>query len=208
MSITALVKPNALLLIGRRESVQTVVELVKKLDQPVDPQTQFQVFRLRGASAFSAQQIVIEFFAMRPGLGPRVRATADFRTNALIVQASPRDMAEVAALIERIDTQTSNAVNELRVFQLENSLAEELAPILQSAITGQPLTGRAGVGGASRSSPAAAPQRARRPAWAADARSEVDDAPLRHRRRQGPAASSSRASSPTCGSRPTRGPTP
>ena len=35
VSITALVKPNALLLVGRPESVRTVVDLVARLDQPV-----------------------------------------------------------------------------------------------------------------------------------------------------------------------------
>ena len=37
------------------------------------------------------------------GLSPVVRVTADSRTNSLIVQASPRDMAEVAELIRQID---------------------------------------------------------------------------------------------------------
>lgn len=142
VSINALVKPNALLLIGRRESVQTVLDLVKKLDRPVDPETQFRVFQLRHAAALAAQQAVLEFYAARGGLGPRVRATADFRSNALVVQASPRDMLEIAALIERLDTPTSAAVNELRVVRLENSLAEELAPILQAAVSGQSLIGR------------------------------------------------------------------
>lgn len=144
VSINALVKPNALLLIGRRESVQTVLDLVKKLDRPVDPETQFRVFQLRHAAALAAQQAVLEFYAARGGLGPRVRATADFRSNAVVVQASPRDMLEVAALIERLDTPTSAAVNELRVIRLENSLAEELAPILQAAVSGQSLAGRTG----------------------------------------------------------------
>lgn len=160
VSINALVKPNALLLIGRRESVQTVLDLVKKLDRPVDPETQFRVFQLRHAAALAAQQAVLEFYAARGGLGPRVRATADFRSNALVVQASPRDMLEIAALIERLDTSTSAAVNELRVIRLENSLAEELAPILQAAVSGQSLVGRTGTAapGVSPVSPAAQQQ--------------------------------------------------
>ncbi len=156
VSINALVKPNALLLIGRRESVQTVLDLVKKLDRPVDPETQFRVFQLRHAAALAAQQAVLEFYAARGGLGPRVRATADFRSNALVVQASPRDMLEVASLMERLDTPTSAAVNELRVIQLENSLAEELAPILQAAVTGQSLIGRTGTAAAPGVPPATA----------------------------------------------------
>ena len=62
---------------------------------------------------------------------------ADYRTNSLIVRASARDLEEIDLLIKKIDVPTSAAVNELRVFTLRNSLAEELAPVLQNAITGQ-----------------------------------------------------------------------
>lgn len=141
ISITALVKPNALLLIGRPENVNTVLDLVKRLDQPVAPETQFQVFPLRHASATTAQTTVQNFFTQRGGLGPVVYVTSDYRSNSLIVQASPRDMAEVAAMLNKLDTPTSEAVNELRVFKLENTLADEVASVLQSAITGRAVTG-------------------------------------------------------------------
>ena len=143
VSITALVKPNALLLIGRAESVQRVIELVEKLDRPVAPSAQFQVFRLRHLGSDAAQATVNQFFAARGGLGPRVLAVSDFRSNALVVQASPRDLAEVAALLARIDTPVSEAVNEIRVFPLEHSLATELAPLLQQALSGGAAAARA-----------------------------------------------------------------
>jgi type II secretion system protein D len=137
VSITALVKPNALLLIGRRENVQVVLDLLRKLDKPVDPSTQFQVFRLRHAAAATVMQQVSEFFFGRYGLGTRVRATADFRSNAVIVQASPRDMVEVADLIARLDTKDSEAVLDVRIIKLENSMADELANLLMMSISGQ-----------------------------------------------------------------------
>jgi len=143
VSITALVKPNALLLIGRPENVQTVVDLVKQLDKPVPPETEFRVFRLRHAAASVVQSTIMEFYGERGGLGMKVLVAADLRSNALIVQARPRDMDEVEKLIARIDTPTSATVNELRLFPLENSLATELAPVLQQAIVGQ-ATGAGG----------------------------------------------------------------
>jgi type II secretion system protein D len=147
VSITSLVKPNALLFIGRKESVETAIDLVKRLDEPVPPETQFRVFRLQHAPALTVQQTVLEFYTLRFGLGPRIRATADFRSNVLIVQASPRDLEEIAELIAKIDTPTSAAVNELRVFELKNTLADDLAPVLQMAISGQQTMQRAGVPG-------------------------------------------------------------
>ena len=142
VSITALVKPNALLLIGRPESVDTVVSLTKRLDRPVPPESQFQVFRLQHAAAATAQQTIEEFFQDSEGeqlaaLGTRVHVIADVRSNSLIVRASPRDMLEVGRMIAEIDTREATAVNDLRVFKLKNSLAEDLEPILQNAITGQ-----------------------------------------------------------------------
>lgn len=142
VSITALVKPNALLLVGRAESVKVVTDLVKRLDQAVGPETQFEVFRLKHASAATAQQTVADFYTNRTGLGPKIIATADVRSNSLIVQASPRDLLEVSALLKRIDTATSASVNELRVFSLQYTQATEIQPILEGAI------GRAAEGGA------------------------------------------------------------
>ena len=136
VSVTALVKPNALLLIGQRASVKTALDLVKKLDRPVAPQTQFRVFRLKHASAETVQAQIQEFYTERAGLGTKVVVTSDFRSNSLIVLARPRDMLEVAALIERLDTEEIETKHEIRVIKLENSLAEDLAPIIQAAIGG------------------------------------------------------------------------
>ncbi|MGW8257255.1 MAG: secretin N-terminal domain-containing protein [Thermoguttaceae bacterium] len=137
ISITALVKPNALLLVGRQENVKTVLNLAQHLDQPVSPDTEFHVFRLKHAAAASVQNMLNDFYEERGGLGAHAKVSADSRTNALIVQAAPRDMAELADLINRIDASTSEAVNEIRVIPLEHSLADDLAEIIQDAISAQ-----------------------------------------------------------------------
>ena len=137
VSITALVKPNALLLIGRAESVQAVRELVTKLDQPVEPSEQFAVFALKHAAASTVQQTLQTFFADRTALGGKVQVTTDVRSNSLVVRGGPRDLAEARELIARLDVATGEAENELRVFPLRNALAEELAPVLQDAVAAQ-----------------------------------------------------------------------
>lgn len=153
VSITALVKPNALLLIGREESVKAVEELIDRLDTPVKASSQFRVFRLRYAAALEVQLMIREFYGdrvtttqyLRTALGTKILVTVDQRSNSLIVRGSPRDLDEVGELIKQIDTPASEAVNQLRVFRLKNSLAEELAPVLQAAIVGQ--TGQQQTGG-------------------------------------------------------------
>lgn len=144
VSIRALVEPNAILLIGRKESVDIVKDLIGKLDRPMAPASQFQVLRLKHISAIDAETAVRNFFVERPGqgtdlrtgLGTRVQVIADYRTNKLIVQASPRDLGEVKRLIESIDTEDPASTAQVRVFKLRNAMAEELATVLQAAIAG------------------------------------------------------------------------
>jgi general secretion pathway protein D len=147
VTVVPLVKPNALLLIGRREANAAVVELIKKIDQPVAPDRMLRVFSLKYLSAIDAETKLRMFFTDRPGqaptlrggLGTRALIIADYRTNALIVQASPRDMEEVAQILDSLDIQTPTVKNEIRVFRLKNSMAEDLIPALQEAIYSQQL---------------------------------------------------------------------
>jgi len=151
VSITPLVKPNALLLVGREENLAPVIELIKQLDRPVPPDSQIKVFQLRYMAATDAEATVRNFFVDRPGtntdlragLGTRVLALAEFRTNSLIVQAAPRDLLEVAGLLKTLDVPSAASTDQVRIIRLQNTLAEELAPVVQNAISGQ----RAGQGG-------------------------------------------------------------
>ena len=134
VSVTPLGKPNALLIIGWGEAVEAMKELVWKLDRRVPPETELRVFRLRHAPAAQTAGTLLQFYAARPGLGTQLRVFADLRLNALVVQAAPRDMAEVAYFIERIDTDHTEAVVQARIFKLENTLAADIAATLQQAI--------------------------------------------------------------------------
>ncbi len=145
VNITALDQPNALLLIGRREALANAMGLIDKLDQPLDDSSKLRVFRLNHASATDAETVVRNFFVARPGsdeelrggLGTRVRILADFRTNSLIVGAAPRDLNEVQLLLDQLDVESVPAQDEIKVFPLRNSLAADLAPVLQTAINGE-----------------------------------------------------------------------
>lgn len=152
VSITALGQPNALLLIGRKEVIQSVKELVEKIDRPLAPDDQLKVIHLRNASAVDVESRVREFFVEQPGgddanragLGTRVKVLADYRTNSLIVQASPREMIELETLISQLDVESTTAQNEVRVFRLKNTLAEDMQAVIDEVITGQNQTGTGG----------------------------------------------------------------
>ncbi|MCA9169188.1 MAG: hypothetical protein KDB23_16045, partial [Planctomycetales bacterium] len=149
VSITPLIKPNSLMLVGRKEGVDATLKLIEMLDKPVEPSSQFNVFRLKHLPSTDAATTVTNFFQNRGGLGPRVQALADYRTNSLIIYASPRDMTEVQKLLEEIDVTETDATSEVRVFKLNNALADELAQMLEATLRGQATTtgGQAGGGG-------------------------------------------------------------
>lgn len=164
VNIQALVKPNAIMLIGRPESVEKVKELIAKLDQPSEPEAQFEIFQLKHISAVDAQETIQSFFVdrlgqttqqqtaaattgtSRPGLGTRVNAVADYRTNSLIVQASPTDMEEVRRMIAKLDVESAAAANELKIFRLKNALASDIGPVLQDALNWQLVGSRVPLG--------------------------------------------------------------
>lgn len=158
VSITPLGQPNSLLLIGRKDAMTGLIDLISKLDQPLDPNSQLKVHKLLHTSSVDAETLIRNFFSetgtggtggggttTSTGLAPRVKVVSDYRTNSLIVQASPRDQTEVTKLIGEIDVETSPAESQIRVFPIKNAVASELQPILATAISGQ-TTGAAGGG--------------------------------------------------------------
>ena len=151
VSITPLVLPNAILIVGRPENVKTVKDLAVRLDQPSIPGADFHIFHLSHAAASGAVTTVQNFFSTTGGLSPTVRVTADVRSNSLVVQASSRDMEEVAKLISQIDVPgvSGGVVNEVRIVRLEHTVAAEIANVMMSAIfgSGQSATTQGGQGG-------------------------------------------------------------
>lgn len=146
VSITSLTKPNAVLLIGRKESVDTAKNLIEKLDLAVNPDSQFKVVRLKHANSDTVATYITNFYSGRYDLGAQVVAISDFRSNSIIVQANPRDMIEVMSLIMKLDT-TDGPESIMKVFYLKNAMAETLVTVLQNAFSNS-TTGTTGMGAA------------------------------------------------------------
>ncbi|MEO0529870.1 MAG: secretin N-terminal domain-containing protein, partial [Planctomycetota bacterium] len=143
LSINGLAKPNALLLVGRDENVQLALSLVDQLDQPVEPTSRFEAYPLKHTAAADAKSLIDDYFEQQAEAGgedatsllrSRAFVVADYRSNVVIVSAAPRDQAEVRALIQQIDAARGQAVDEVRIFPLRNSLAEDLADVITAAI--------------------------------------------------------------------------
>lgn len=158
VTITPLLKPNALMIVGREEAVNQALELVEKLDQPVASlNSEFKVFDLKYMSAQDAANRIREhYLGITPpgqnvgagggtqstedllnGLAVRVRVTPDYRSNRVIVSAGPRDLEEIEEFIKAIDVAESGSKQTVMFFRLRNALAEEAGPVLQDVLSGQ-----------------------------------------------------------------------
>ncbi|MCG6154828.1 secretin N-terminal domain-containing protein [Rubinisphaera margarita] len=135
VNVTALVQPNAVLVVAPTSDLEAVKQLIDELDQPVDVSQQVYVFHLKNATAADAATTIETFYAERGGLGTTLRITADTRTNTLIIQASPRDIVEIRKVIHDLDKDVSHAISRLQLFPLKNAVAEELAAFINTAIS-------------------------------------------------------------------------
>lgn len=158
VTIVSLIKPNALLLIGRKENLPAVKDLIDKLDKPIAADSELKIFKLKRVSAADAEAKLEALFTpptttgpgaattgQGTGLSARVNIISDARTNSLIVQAAPRDQAEIAKVLEQLDGVDLGQRDDMRIIKLRNSLASELLPVIQGAITGAG-TGTGGTG--------------------------------------------------------------
>lgn len=150
------VQPNAILVLAPQIEMEAILKLADELDNPLDPESEFQVFPLKNAIASQVVTALESFYEEPTGLRTRPRAVADVRTNSVIVQGRPNDLKEVASLVARIDKDESGAVHRVQIFPLQNAVAEELSTTISTAIqavTNPPqqaagqLGGLAGFGG-------------------------------------------------------------
>src|SRR5205807_1779495 len=93
---------------------------------------------LKKASAQQVANLLTQFYAQRyvgeNSTGDLIRFSYDTSSNSVIIQAGKGDLEEIRGLIERLDTATSLATNDLRIIRLKNSPADELASTLQTAL--------------------------------------------------------------------------
>ncbi|MDR0328893.1 MAG: hypothetical protein LBI05_11420 [Planctomycetaceae bacterium] len=138
ITMLPLVKPNTVLIIGRKESIEAAKELIAKLDTEVRPDAAFQIFPLKHAASDLMMNTITSAFANRQGnnvgLSAVVSVISDTRTNTLIAQASPRDLVEIAEMVQKLDIPGSGITSLVRHFPLKNATATNVATILQNAI--------------------------------------------------------------------------
>lgn len=156
VQISAIPSPNSLVVIGQREAIMAVEEIVRQMDvQSEDQQDGFKSFRLKHLSAADAKVRLDTFFGQQnQGAGDNRIPSApivtipDFRSNVITIKGSRQFILDAERFLKDIDVDKSESVNVVKVIQLRNTLAEELAVVIQDAINGQQANAGNGYKGA------------------------------------------------------------
>ena len=166
-SVSALPGDEGVLAIGSESAVESVKMIAKQIDiakKLPEGEAEFKTYRLKNMSAIDAKERVDQYFGnstqasrteTQPVANPVV-TIADYRSNTLIVKGPARYQVEVVKLLEALDVLSDEeaARDIVRVFQLRNSTATDMANIIGAAINSQqpnaqpPATGlnQSGVG--------------------------------------------------------------
>lgn len=134
----------SLVISDRRENVDRVLEIVRRLD--VASQTDVEMVTLSHARASEIVRTLSQLHSPAEG----VRVVADERTNAVLVSGERAKRLKIRALIANLDTPLPGS-DEMKVVFLRYARSADLVPILEGV-----LRGRAPAGAAAAGDPAAA----------------------------------------------------
>ncbi len=144
--ITPLDSPNSLIVIGQPEAIDAIKKIVAQMDveSTEDLGDGFESFRLKHISAVDAKVRLDSFFGqLNQGQGDNqlpsapVITIADFRSNIITVKGSKQYILEAKRFLDQIDVAETSAANIVKVIPLRNTLAEDMAIVIQDAINGQ-----------------------------------------------------------------------
>lgn len=148
VQIASVDNPNRLIVVGQANAIAAVRELVTKLDVASDaaPTDGFKTIALKHLSAADAQRRLQNFFVQTGVTGndenslptSPVSVIADFRSNQLTIRGSRQLIAQAEAFLATIDVDGTEGTAEATIkrFQLRNTVAADLALVIQDAING------------------------------------------------------------------------
>lgn len=141
-------RTNAIVVAGRPEQLVIVEQIVKAVDVQEDA-NKFppRVIKLERADSRRLAEGLQRFADQRQQaaerLGPaaaareRITVIADTRTNSLIVVAKDDNYEEIAKLVRQLDTTSPEYLGQVRIINLENLAATEIAEKINELWTGR-----------------------------------------------------------------------
>lgn len=128
---------SSLVISDRRENVDRVLEIVRRLD--VASQTDVEMVTLSHARASEIVRTLSQLHAPTEG----IRVVADERTNAVLVSGERAKRLKIRALIANLDTPLPGS-DEMKVVFLRYAKSSDLVPILEGVLRGRVPAGPAG----------------------------------------------------------------
>jgi general secretion pathway protein D len=107
---------------------------------------------LQNASASEVVKSLTTIFQQRRANVTAIKVVSDSRTNSIIILASVADTENVRKLIAFMDKDVPRGESNIQVYRLQNSIAEDLAKVLNSIVkdTGAAASATGGAAGAQR----------------------------------------------------------
>jgi len=164
---------NSLILTDTEANIRRIVEIVKALDSRPSTVADIKVFQLQYANATTVAKLINDVFkqdtttqqqaspfeAFRRFRGPggeqsssstddsgrkeKVTASADDRTNTVVVSASTETLKVIEGMVRELDSNPS-AEEDVFVYRLKNAKAANLVRVLNDLFTARSTTGTSG----------------------------------------------------------------
>ncbi|MFT5299343.1 MAG: general secretion pathway protein D, partial [Mariniblastus sp.] len=153
VNIEPLDSPNSLIVVGQPNGVAAVRAMIEMMDVEGGDSALngFRAFPLKHMSSADAKSRLLTYFSklnVEQGDNalpdPPITVVSDFRTNTVIVRGAQQFISQAEAFLDAIDVDRTLKQSIVKIFPLKNTLAEELALVIQDAINGQQTN--AGVG--------------------------------------------------------------
>jgi general secretion pathway protein D len=154
-------RTNSIIVVGSEDNLDRVSEIVKELDEGLNPHTETKVYEVKFAEALKLAQMLNDALvggmaaaqpAAQPSFNPfgnpferraqgtqtasfsvgQTRIVADTRTNKLVITADEDTMKKVEELLAQLDQQVEYSTTTFAI-KLKNGNAEDMAYILAQA---------------------------------------------------------------------------
>jgi general secretion pathway protein D len=118
-------------------NIRRLQEIVAALDVE-GAGNQISYIHMVNASASEVVKSLTTVFQQRQAKAADIKVVADTRTNSIIILASGADTENVRKLVAFMDKDVPRGESNIQVYRLQNSLAEDLAKVLNSIIKDTP----------------------------------------------------------------------
>jgi type II secretion system protein D len=163
-TVTPINEPNALVVSGTPQAMEELKAIIKQLDiESDDVRGSFVVFRLQHIAATNAANRLSSFFRSTASLPGTTQGGGGFqgagqtqpvliipdpRSNLIIMKGGSTELRQAKELLDEIDIVDGEHIKtqEVRIVQLRNSVATDMAQVIFAAINGGVL-GATPVGG-------------------------------------------------------------